>query len=156
MKDSRGFTLIELLACILILGIIMLISVPTVANIIAESKKELFKVSIENLNKAVEEKCQIEKMENEYRVSSYTFKDGTVDNEIAVKGILPKSGTIIVNGGCKTSMAISDGKYCAQKEISSSKIEIVNIEDSECKLIDYVDVNDEKLIYEYLVEENDF
>ena len=38
MKNKKGFTLIELLAVILILGVIALIAVPTVTDLINESK----------------------------------------------------------------------------------------------------------------------
>ena len=44
--NKKAFTLIELLAVILILGIIALIAIPTVNNIINESKKGAFKASV--------------------------------------------------------------------------------------------------------------
>ena len=39
MKDSKGFTLIELLAVIIILGVIMLIAIPSVTTQITNSRK---------------------------------------------------------------------------------------------------------------------
>lgn len=58
-----GFTLIELLAVILILGIIALITIPTVNNIFEESRKESFKNPIINIEKKVEETCSRELIE---------------------------------------------------------------------------------------------
>ena len=38
MKDKRGFTLIELVAVIIVLGILLVIAVPTVSQYIKESR----------------------------------------------------------------------------------------------------------------------
>ena len=41
-KKKKGFTLIELLAVIIILGVIMLIAIPSVTRYINESRKETY------------------------------------------------------------------------------------------------------------------
>lgn len=47
--NEKGFTLIELLAVIVILGIIMLIAIPSVSNIISNSRKNTFRSSAQTL-----------------------------------------------------------------------------------------------------------
>ncbi len=42
MKNNKGFTLIELLAVIIILGILMIIAIPSVTNYISDSRKEAY------------------------------------------------------------------------------------------------------------------
>lgn len=51
MKNKRGFTLIELLAVIVILGILMLIAIPSVTKYIDSSKKEAY---VKTINSMVE------------------------------------------------------------------------------------------------------
>ncbi len=47
--NRKGFTLIELLAVIVILGVIMLIAIPSVSSIIANSRKNTYKSTAETL-----------------------------------------------------------------------------------------------------------
>ena len=42
MKNKRGFTLIELLAVITIMGILMLVAIPTVSRVIENSRRDIF------------------------------------------------------------------------------------------------------------------
>ncbi len=42
MKDKNGFTLIELLAVIIILGILMIIAIPSVTKYISDSRKSSY------------------------------------------------------------------------------------------------------------------
>ena len=42
MKSKKGFTLVELLAVIVILGVIMIIAIPSVLNTLESSRKSTF------------------------------------------------------------------------------------------------------------------
>ena len=64
MKRSKGFTLIELLAVILILGIIALIAIPTVNNILKESRTGAWKSTASQMTKAAENYYQLQIIKN--------------------------------------------------------------------------------------------
>ena len=143
MKNKKNaFTLIELLAVILILRIIALIAIPTVTNIIKESKKGAFKSSVQNIINAVETECQLEQMRGEELTTSYSFLNGAVDNELNIKGDLPKSGTITVDSSCNVTVSVNDGNFCATKSLDSDSVLVGDIEDGEC-IIDEDDGSDE-------------
>ena len=107
---SKGFTLIELLAVIVILAIIALIAVPIVLGIINDSKKSSEKESLNLYTDTVEkaitkkqmnnpnfnpDKCEI-KDKGDLECFSGTTSLGIV--EIEMKGQVPSSGTVIIEG----------------------------------------------------------
>ena len=107
---KKGFTLIELLAVILILGIIALIAIPTVNNILKESKLGAFKASVQNIVKAAEEKCLTESMKGN-TLTQFTFSGYKVTPELDVKGELPKSGFIRLNENCEAIATLTNGDF---------------------------------------------
>lgn len=55
MKDKRGFTLIELLAVIVILGLLMIIAIPSITKYISESRKKEIIITIGNYLSALQQ-----------------------------------------------------------------------------------------------------
>jgi len=53
-NKNKGFTLIELLAVVIILGVIIAITVPTIKGVIKNSTREAFIIDVKNVLKAID------------------------------------------------------------------------------------------------------
>lgn len=122
---KKGFTLIELLAVIVIIGIIALITYPIVNNVIAESEKNTFKASIEELKHITE----LDYTEFS-RTGSVTYtlnnKDLTCNNctnKIKYNGEIEEgSGTLTITNGKVNNININSKYYTAT--LNDGKIQI--------------------------------
>ena len=139
--SKKGFTLIELLAVILILGIIALIAIPTVNNILKESRKGAFDASARNIVKAAEEKCLTEHMKGN-TVREFVFTNGKVSPSLDVKGDLPKSGIITLNENCEANATLSDGDRKYELTYEGSSVE--DCTSSNCSFTSNIMPGDEK------------
>ena len=138
--QKKGFTLIELLAVILMLGIIALITVPTVSGIIEKSKKNIFNSTALGMIKAVEKQCYLEKADYKKITDYYHIKDKKMLPELEIEGKLPTGGTLYVNKSCKALVALYNEDYCALKLDEKGTLEIKEINSNECDIA----INEEK------------
>ena len=118
---KKGFSLIELLAVILILGIIALIAIPTVNNILKESRRGAFQSTLTNLEKAIEEKCTTEQIKNQEITTMYTIEGGVISPSLDIKGSLP-DGVIYVSNTCEVSYTLSDNNFTGTKEVGGEVV----------------------------------
>ena len=105
---KKGFTLIELLAVILILGIIALIAIPSVTNIINESKLGAEKATANNMVNAAETYIQLCTLREETCITDFTtLTDSTLRTTLNLKGDIPSIEDIttfaVVNGNVNLS-----------------------------------------------------
>ena len=104
---KKGFTLIELLAVILILGIITLIAIPKISDVIKESKSNSYKLSKDNIYKAIQDKCLVDKINNKEITKVYTIEDNKIIPKIDIDGDIPFIGTVYVSDDCELNMNMS-------------------------------------------------
>ena len=81
MRRQKGFTLIELLAVILILGIIALIAIPTVNNILKESRTGAWKSTASQMTKAAENYYQLQIIKNAPYVTDFRTAKSSNDGK---------------------------------------------------------------------------
>jgi prepilin-type N-terminal cleavage/methylation domain-containing protein len=124
--NEKGFTLIELLAVILVLGIIAVIAVPTVSNLIEQSKKNAFETGINNVVSAIENECQVQHMEGDPLTTNYTFSAAGVSPSLDIKGKLPTGGSVIVDNECKVALSVTNGKFVASKSTLEDKVTVAS------------------------------
>ena len=86
MRRQKGFTLIELLAVILILGIIALIAIPTVNNILKESRTGAWKSTASQMTKAAENYYQLQIIKNAPYVTDFEKSTSSTSGKFIVLG----------------------------------------------------------------------
>jgi surface protein len=96
----KGFTLIELLTIICILGVIILIAVPNITKLVAETKKKIFDTSSTNLIKTMEEECKSNLITKDRTTLSYSIINGKIDSNLDVKGTIPDDGYVTLDNKC--------------------------------------------------------
>lgn len=106
--NKKGFTLVELLAVIVILGVLLLIAVPSVNNIINNSKKKAFASAAKLMLENVESAASIEKGTGS--LGECYVKLSSIDLERGSKGD-SYTGYILVNGSGKGTIYYENGTY---------------------------------------------
>lgn len=143
--NRKGFTLIELLAVIVVLGLVLLISVPIISDAYTKSKIKSEEVFVDRLTQAIDsyvklnsdtmsfscesDRCEGRKTENgkEYDI---TYQKGVITiNDIIKDGILTQkdfvnAGNNNKNVSCEPNAEVevykdSDFVYCYKMEIDS-------------------------------------
>ncbi len=144
--NRKGFTLIELLAVIVVLGLVVLISVPIISDAYTKSKIKSEEVFVDRLTQAIDsyvklnsdtisfsckiDKCEGTKTVNEKDTYNITYQMGIITiNDIINDGILTQkdfvnAGNNNKNVSCDPNAEVevykdSDFVYCYKVEINS-------------------------------------
>ena len=126
---KKGFSLIELLAVILILGIIALIAIPTISEILEQSRIEAFRTTARSIAIATENECNKNVVLNKAG-HNYTFSNGKVNGNLEISGELPKRGYSESDSNCNVGLSITNGTYRADKAYSSEEITITKCDNT--------------------------
>lgn len=134
---NKGFTLVELLAVIVILSIILAIAIPTIGNLIANSKKSMFGNS---------SKMILRSMKNDYDgkiTSTGSFTDTFILYNNGVRTVYPSSNTLdfvisATDGGIvrhndgTVTLALYDGTNCLVKTRTSNDVTVTTTDKATC------------------------
>ena len=126
---KKGFSLIELIAVILILGIIALIAIPTISEILEQSRIEAFRTTARSIAIATENECNKNVVLNKAG-KNYTFTDGKVNGNLEISGKLPKRGYSESDSNCNVGLSITNGTYRADKIYSNEEITITKCDNT--------------------------
>ncbi len=135
---NKGFTLIELLAVVMVLGIIAIIAVPSINGLLDKSKKDTLFATANNLVDTAKQYYMNNVLVNDGLASpvSLSVTDSANMDLLDYSGKLPSSGYILVDTSGNIGIAVSQGDYCATKELwndevvvsSRSNCEITSVE----------------------------
>lgn len=137
-KKKKGFTLIELLAVILILGIIALIAIPTVNNVVEQSRRGAAERTIDNYIRAVEHFVLVNEMNGNKLDGTYTLAE-LLDMGLEIKGELPLYASVVIEQDKVTSYIAKTGNYVVSNEGTRKGFSILRKSDDTHLGIVYMD-----------------
>ncbi len=126
---KRGFTLVELLAVIIIIGVVALITVPSVNSILERSRKGAFRSSANGILRSIQTSkvYQDELVIDDYK--TYTIDDSKIyhnDEELKniTSGEILGDGIVVVNRIGEIYIKYENDKYCATKNFDETEVKI--------------------------------
>ena len=123
--NKKGFTLIELLAVIVVLGVVLLLAMPSILDSINTSRDSSYKILIGNIKTAAEtyyQECEYGDLsdESKYGVYACTIDNNTINTTI---GALANTGILKVSADDSGSLIVKDPRDTT-KNLNSCKITI--------------------------------
>lgn len=123
--NKKGFTLIELLAVIVVLGVVLLLAMPSILDSINASRNSSYKILIDNIKTAAEtyyQECEYGDLsdESKYGVYACTIDNNTITTTI---GALANTGILKVSADDSGQLNVTDPRDNT-KNLNSCKITI--------------------------------
>lgn len=126
--NKKGFTLIELLAVIVVLGVVLLLAMPSILDSINASRDSSYKILIGNIKTAAEtyyQECEYGDLSDKNKYGDYACSIDTSTSTITI----PLSS--LANTGF---LKVSDTKEVAGKEVKVVLNPRNNIDISDCQI----------------------
>lgn len=134
--NKKGFTLIELLAVIVILGVVLLLAMPSILDSINASRNSSYKILIGNIKTAAEtyyQECEYGDLsdKSKYGVYACTIINGNTINTTI--GALANTGILKVSAGSSGNLIVEDPRDTT-KNLNSCGIQIIKSVDNKFKV----------------------
>ena len=155
--NKKGFTLIELLAVIVVLGVVLLLAMPSILDSINASRNSSYKILIGNIKTAAEtyyQECEYGDLSDESKYGAYACKiDGntitTTIGALANTGILKvsadDSGDLIVKDPRKKEDNTKDDNKDKDRGLNDCGIKITKKKEN---ITDSNGITSSKVMYE--------
>lgn len=142
--NKKGFTLIELLAVIVVLGVVLILAMPSILDSINASRNASYKVLMGNIKTAAEtyyQECEYGDLSNKAKYGNYacTINNNTITTTI---GALAKTGILKVAADESGNLIVNDPRDTT-KNLNSCGIQIIKTVDSNFKVTYQINGSDQ-------------
>lgn len=142
--NKKGFTLIELLAVIVVLGVVLILAMPSILDSINASRNASYKVLMGNIKTAAEtyyQECEYGDLSNKAKYGNYAC---TINNNIITTtiGTLANTGILKVAADESGNLIVNDPRDTT-KNLNSCAIQIVKKVDSNFKVTYQINGSDQ-------------
>ena len=146
--NKKGFTLIELLAVIVVLGVVLLLAMPSILDSINASRDSSYKILIGNIKTAAEtyyQECEYGDLSDKNKYGDYAcaIDNNTINTTI---GALANTGILKVPADDSGNLIVKDPRDTT-KNLNSCKITITKTKKKEDKK-DNNGITSSKVMYE--------
>ena len=133
--NKKGFTLIELLAVIVVLGVVLILAMPSILDSINASRNASYKVLMGNIKTAAEtyyQECEYGDLSNKAKYGNYacTINNNTITTTI---GALANTGILKVAADESGNLIVNDPRDTTNS-LNSCEIQIIKTVDSNFKV----------------------
>lgn len=142
--NKKGFTLIELLAVIVVLGVVLILAMPSILDSINASRNASYKVLMGNIKTAAEtyyQECEYGDLSNKAKYGNYacTINNNTITTTI---GALANTGILKVAVDESGNLIVNDPRDTT-KNLNSCGIQIIKTVDSSFKVTYQINGSDQ-------------
>lgn len=142
--NKKGFTLIELLAVIVVLGVVLILAMPSILDSINASRNASYKVLMGNIKTAAEtyyQECEYGDLSNKAKYGNYacTINNNTITTTI---GALANTGILKVAADESGNLIVNDPRDTT-KNLNSCGMQIIKTVDSNFKVTYQINGSDQ-------------